>query len=207
MRGEHVRLHMRSYKVRGSSPRARGARPARYIACASLGIIPACAGSTPTSSPAARSSRDHPRVRGEHVRMRGLDRREAGSSPRARGAQDDARRGRRVAGIIPACAGSTTRPSRRAWVTGDHPRVRGEHFHLASYEGPWRGSSPRARGALEPDRHAGDVAGIIPACAGSTCSGVTAGRAPRDHPRVRGEHRNRFSEHTRWTGSSPRARG
>ena len=134
------------------------------------GIIPACAGSTELelnktgsftgSSPHARGARDrscpsnarswdHPRMRGEHASGR--------------------RPSRRDPGIIPACAGSTrgmsadalgqrgssphargARLTSRARSTGtrDHPRMRGEHRHLAERSSLlWR---------------------IIPACAGST---------------------------------------
>ena len=177
------------------------------------GIIPACAGSTPYlhvdgpcrtgSSPHARgalglaiagvsAAMDHPRMRGEHDVL------QPGRS--------------RPLGIIPACAGSTAleivaeirdygssphargapRPrTSRATSPRDHPRMRGEHPEV-------------------PRHPAGAGGGIIPACAGSTCSVVTVcfiteGSSPhargaqaserqhtedaRDHPRMRGEHR------------------
>ena len=153
-------------------------------------------------------------------------------------------------GIIPACAGSTdyvighpdgtwgSSPHARGALEnqarvdvthGDHPRMRGEHFHLQ----------------VEPQRQPG----IIPACAGSTIDFLAArvsrvGSSPhargalprtwhqasasRDHPRMRGEHRRLPAiRHLRpgiipacagstfgaaWretvvTGSSPHARG
>ena len=134
------------------------------------GIIPACAGSTAIasrastcavgSSPHARGApmpakvakelaRDHPRMRGEHDM--------ANAVAMANG------------GIIPACAGSTKQqgtpimpfggssphargaPERiqvRGLLTGDHPRMRGEH----------------GRRECNLVHHGG----IIPACAGST---------------------------------------
>ena len=138
------------------------------------GIIPACAGSTPSvleiktasagSSPhargALRSSRrrspcggDHPRMRGEHTSSSATP----VSSPR----------------IIPACAGSTRArallvmsdrgssphargapacSSRSPSASRDHPRMRGEH--------------PRRLSSMT------GVAGIIPACAGSTINSL-----------------------------------
>mgnify|MGYP001362524542 CR=1 FL=1 len=85
-------------------------------------------------------------------------------------------------------------------MRGEHPGIRGPHV-------PSRGSSPRARGA--PDRviAAGDSTGIIPACAGSTCSTSAGNRSCGDHPRVRGEHSRERVATSCCRGSSPRARG
>ena len=49
--------------------------------------------------------------------------------------------------------------------------------------------------------------GIIPACAGSTPSWRWSRAPRRDHPRLRGEHSLSLSARSRWTGSSPLARG
>ena len=152
----------------GSSPRARGALAERFVEIEAKGIIPACAGSTTTRVGTWTPARDHPRVRGEHARGLISSQLPRGSSPRARGAPYSYRATGIEAGIIPACAGSTTgrpRPPGCAW---DHPRVRGEHVIPHRLAGYPRGSSPRARGALEaiPDEEVSP--GIIPACAGST---------------------------------------
>jgi len=110
-------------------------------------------------------------------------------------------------GIIPACAGSTGRASRRLRPRRDHPRVRGEH-DTVWYDVPTgQGSSPRARGAHLPGRRCMWGSGIIPACAGST-PGWPPSRGRRgDHPRVRGEHLMYGVLATLAEGSSPRARG
>ena len=58
------------------------------------------------------------------------------------------------------------------------------------------------RGALGDGR-----AGIIPAYAGSTAPPRLCGCAPRDHPRVCGEHARRSTRCCTRPGSSPRMRG
>src|SRR5699024_8145364 len=110
-------------------------------------------------------------------------------SPHARGAQDCVRVRLVLAGLIPACAGSTWRCQPGTWPHPAHPRMRGEHsvaaFLLAT------------------------TAGLIPACAGSTSfllfeSSIYQGSSPHArgapslfeylpvsataHPRMRGEH-------------------
>ena len=110
-------------------------------------------------------------------------------------------------GIIPAYAGNTSRTTRTAHGSRDHPRVCGEHIGKTFTVGTAMGSSPRMRGTL--DGHWGDAraAGIIPAYAGNTAlsAGVVGGVG--DHPRVCGEHARRVMALTPAEGSSPRMRG
>ena len=147
MRGEHCRERVSYTMWQGSSPHARGARPARHGDRDWPGIIPACAGSTRLR---VLQQGDHPRMRGEHLISLIALMRDWGSSPHARGAPVALHAALRHAGIIPACAGSTGSPG--------------------SSDDMSPGSSPHARGApvgmLDADR----AAGIIPACAGSTGS-------------------------------------
>ena len=228
VRGEHGRIFRRTWVGVGSSPRARGALE-RTIASAMMeGIIPACAGSTPENQgkaphpmwiiPACAGSTaqcpvaslrdwDHPRVRGEHRRRSSSSASVGGSSPRARGARVDLLAFDPPAGIIPACAGSTSGSSRPRFGPRDHPRVRGEHLPGSRPGHPRRGSSPRARGALRSGPLDVDAEGIIPACAGSTTTEVSSQSHTSDHPRVRGEHHAPRSAPGRPPGSSPRARG
>ena len=146
-------------------------------------------------------------MRGEHFRTF-LDKfRVAGSSPLARGALIPYRDCGIAVGIIPACAGSTNRKDRRARATGDHPRLRGEHFMQSLYTAVDQGSSPLARGALGELGGPGDVVGIIPACAGSTGSRRTSAPLRWDHPRLRGEHALLPLLGSATPGSSPLARG
>ena len=90
---------------------------------------------------------------------------------------------------------------------GDHPRVCGEHLWCSREGIDSRGSSPRVRGTLEPDRPADHVRGIIPACAGNTSAWLTTTRWFRDHPRVCGEHKPCPEGEDPKKGSSPRVRG
>ena len=112
-----------------------------------------------------------------------------------------------TAGIIPACAGSTSAWSTGTGMTRDHPRVRGEHRHVSASRSSPRGSSPRARGAHQRRHRRQPARGIIPACAGSTRGGSPATGSSRDHPRVRGEHGCSHGWDSPPPGSSPRARG
>ena len=168
MRGEHRRSLLSRSPRMGSSPHARGAPRGVRQRHVPAGIIPACAGSTPTPPKSASCARDHPRMRGEHTLHALMQRATTGSSPHARGAHRHQIVDAWVAGIIPACAGSTRLRSHRMGTYGDHPRMRGEHALLQSPMKPTVGSSPHARGARERRRAAHKRPGIIPACAGST---------------------------------------
>ena len=191
----------------------RGEHNKRFIVGVdNKGIIPACAGSTDEceveedyyegSSPHARGARngrsswscpsgDHPRMRGEHVRGG------AARTPRH--------------GIIPACAGSTTPVCAMiASTAGSSPHARGALKPVVTLMAAWR-DHPRMRGEHgAPHERLGLLAGIIPACAGSTLQNVwwyraCIGSSPhargalrittgisckvKDHPRMRGEHK------------------
>ena len=207
VRGEHAGSVRTIDMPPGSSPRARGAPTRRLRGASVAGIIPACAGSTPTRRGACGGGWDHPRVRGEHDATRSAWPASSGSSPRARGAPVLVEADLGGSGIIPACAGSTVCARVGGRSGRDHPRVRGEHLRSGETCTPNAGSSPRARGALDPAALERADAGIIPACAGSTRSGGSPIADPRDHPRVRGEHSRFPSTSPPSTGSSPRARG
>ena len=169
MRGEHCTLGRLYTGIPGSSPHARGALRQHNV-------VP-------------DNHEDHPRMRGEHCRKRlcrlslsgiipacaGSTRAlsdaidfEEGSSPHARGALPRTVTVRVGDGIIPACAGSTAPTARGAGKRGDHPRMRGEHLYASASWSVVVGSSPHARGAQLSDLAVVFVAGIIPACAGST---------------------------------------
>ena len=165
---------------------------------------------------------------GEHFTAPTIATTRPGSSPHVRGAllRLPARRGRR--GIIPACAGSTPRPSPPAPTTRDHPRMCGEHMSVAIKPNAQEGSSPHVRGALGRILHDRAPGGIIPACAGSTerpitRSGIVKGSSPHvrgaldgqeagrlsgvDHPRMCGEHGASGLATVVIEGSSPHVRG
>ncbi len=191
--GEHHAFASSSTSRRGSSPRVRGARSDGKNMANRSGIIPACAGSTRCPRATRPAAGDHPRVCGEHAFLTDTTGNRRGSSPRVRGARPRPPRVDEERGIIPACAGSTSRavnmPSRRR----DHPRVCGEHN---SHGRRWRessGSSPRVRGARYAPIRWIEPQGIIPACAGSTHRAHRGRSHQRDHPRVCGEHDKPFN--------------
>ena len=191
MRGEHERRSDAMASESGSSPHARGAQRAAPVASAAVGIIPACAGSTPSDHSRLPTTWDHPRMRGEHMVPPEAGRGGRGSSPHARGAPHEVAGHRLLAGIIPACAGSTRRDESSGPIIRDHPRMRGEHARQRFTTSAIMGSSPHARGALPPSLREGGTSGIIPACAGSTTGPGASTRRTADHPRMRGEHCSR----------------
>ena len=69
------------------------------------------------------------------------------------------------------------------------------------------GSSPHTRGARGGLRRPRLARGIIPAYAGSTAAGFGSSAAPRDHPRIRGEHSQESRRFSSFMGSSPHTRG
>ena len=167
IRGEHVGWAWEGVKLVGSSPHTRGARPR--------------AGS-------ARGARaDHPRIRGEHIEEKTSGPAARGSSPHTRGAPGLSPRWSGWRRIIPAYAGSTTSRLPRPLPETDHPRIRGEHFHIVRQSEASGGSSPHTRGARDQDQ--------------------CRDRSGRDHPRIRGEHLECRTEAIDNSGSSPHTRG
>ena len=194
----------------GSSPHTRGARSSSRSLGAIGRIIPAYAGSTPRCNRETGTSGDHPRIRGEHfnstaprrgtswiipayagstARRCSSTRYAAGSSPHTRGARRRAPYPAPGPRIIPAYAGSTRPRCIAPRAIRDHPRIRGEHDVGHECLEGMLGSSPHTRGALSTGGAAASVSGIIPAYAGSTPNSWGGNRWPRDHPRIRGEHR------------------
>ena len=228
MRGEHKDSLAPAYRRAGSFPHARGAPAARAAqrvpggiipACAggalrrqrerkqAIGIIPACAGSTRPRPPHTCRPRDYPRMRGEHTSPSWHRPPSPESSPHVRGAPDLLAAPLVGLGIIPACAGSTRASPPTGRLTGDHPRMRGEHCTPSACRRRGRGSSPHARGARRVKPHLVVARGIIPACAGSTASVWVVPSSAWDHPRMRGEHDWLDRETILRKGSSPHARG
>ena len=175
----------------GSSPHTRGAHGACSDDFLHVGIIPAYAGSTHTYQSRLSTTRDHPRIRGEHVVCVAAYDYTLGSSPHTRGAHVDNFHAIGDIGIIPAYAGSTFGRFKHAPSVGDHPRIRGEHRQGGACLRSLRGSSPHTRGAPRLIIRNRDCVGIIPAYAGSTSRSRRVISWPRDHPRIRGEHRSR----------------
>ena len=178
-----------------------------HVALQVLGIIPACAGNTPSEWQDHVDGRDHPRVCGEHTPETPLTDEELGSSPRVRGTQMPPGPPKPQPRIIPACAGNTEAAVDDEIVSRDHPRVCGEHAEHDPIVSAVRGSSPRVRGTPTAMMCVSPMMGIIPACAGNTSRMRSRVQAPRDHPRVCGEHKGGQSFDCRQQGSSPRVRG
>ena len=154
-----------------------------------------------------RASWDHPRMCGEHALASAQTAFQMGSSPHVRGALGDGLVDAETVGIIPACAGSTSKWYSSVSCDWDHPRMCGEHRERAEHHAPIMGSSPHVRGAPNRAALGTDDLGIIPACAGSTVSWRTDRSPCRDHPRMCGEHSVRISPASMTTGSSPHVRG
>ena len=196
-----------TFAIVGSSPHARGALGLQQRLDLGVGLIPACAGSTRWCPAGRRGSRAHPRMRGEHRSVSWIHTSPAGSSPHARGARVRWCCHDRRAGLIPACAGSTS--SAGAVVSGAwaHPRMRGEHHFPSASRDSGPGSSPHARGALLGADSLPWCFRLIPACAGSTSPAPEPTADPGAHPRMRGEHSEFEAEDLAAFGSSPHARG
>ena len=110
-----------------------------------------------------------------------------GSSPRMRGALRSMSAEVASPRIIPAYAGSTLAAPSMPVMSGDHPRVCGEHSSTVFLISPCWGSSPRMRGAPNRSFALANLGG--------------------DHPRVCGEHDGKYSAPVEFEGSSPRMRG
>ena len=186
IRGEHGDRRRVSLGRQVSSPHTRGAR---------------------IHAAARRWPSDHPRIRGEHRqegRRQGLV---WGSSPHTRGAHPAGQGEQMGGGIIPAYAGSTRLRAFADTRRRDHPRIRGEHSGQSQVAVGFDGSSPHTRGARVQHQPVKAQPRIIPAYAGSTRATARIWRAPRDHPRIRGEHGGGWAWLTIGGGDHPRIRG
>ena len=130
-----------------------------------------------------------------------------GSSPHTRGAPAEALSDVLDYRIIPAYAGSTALAAGGDDGFRDHPRIRGEHVLVVAGFDAYEGSSPHTRGALAGELVGRGAAGIIPAYAGSTCTGLSSIKQDEDHPRIRGEHPFTMLPLQPVIGSSPHTRG
>ena len=162
----------------GSSPLARGLRPAGRGGADGRGIIPARAGFTSTRRSPCRRRRDHPRSRGVYDSIFATVAAIAGSSPLARGLPRRPAPRARLRGIIPARAGftaaSTSRPSRPT----DHPRSRGVYLVGDAGVAAGRRIIP-ARAGFTPSCqcHSARIAGSSPLARGLLLSlGIADGR-------------------------------
>ena len=125
--GENLSRLCQPLPGRGSSPRVRGKLNVYTLNPTVEGLIPACAGKTRPAVRESRTRRAHPRVCGENVSAALMCLSSVGSSPRVRGKQGTGREKLHQRGLIPACAGKTSRASSTASNRWAHPRVCGEN--------------------------------------------------------------------------------
>ena len=166
MRGEGP-MRIRDVMVElGSSPHAWGGRgPGGRGSCV-VRLIPACAGRARSARRSRTRRAAHPRMRGEGPARVLSVAWVIGSSPHARGGLvrvDDTRRFER---LIPACAGRAGGWGSAGSPRPAHPRMRGEGGKPGEGMPEHKGSSPHARGGLDPPGAGGRGDRLIPACAG-----------------------------------------
>ena len=132
---------------REDHPRSRGVydRPVTGLV-GDLRIIPARAGFTTPHRTERCAPWDHPRSRGVYPSATTSCGPTTGSSPLARGLLEGGDGLLEFARIIPARAGFTGAPGRRAPGCGDHPRSRGVYTETCASRISRPGSSPLARG-------------------------------------------------------------
>ena len=204
--GNHRFPPARARRTRGSPPRVR--EPLSYLLRPyhKAGITPACAGTTSQRRYRDWGQRDHPRVCGNHSSIRPTSSTTIGSPPRVREPLSIIRLTLPQQRITPACAGTTRQGRPRQRSRGDHPRVCGNHFCATTLSDRPIGSPPRVREPPCMDHLLTGLAGITPACAGTTPPPWWPARTPRDHPRVCGNHNVlNFRDFLR-IGSPPRVR-
>ena len=168
---------------------------------------PAYAGNTSDPSSTIPVFRDRPRLRGEYGRLPVPLIVPVGSPPLARGIHARNKGIRDRIRITPACAGNTFQYLPRLHRQRDHPRLRGEYQLRRKLQEVALGSPPLARGIHLDFLDFVRAVRITPACAGNTLSPKNKGRQTEDHPRLRGEYKERAKKSRPSWGSPPLARG
>ncbi len=130
-----------------------------------------------------------------------------GLSPLARGTLCRCQHCWRVIRFIPAGAGNTVPRIISLSSSTVYPRWRGEHVGRESFDCPYIGLSPLARGTHQRYRLQLTGSRFIPAGAGNTRSGGFVLPATPVYPRWRGEHKIHIDKHRVCIGLSPLARG
>ena len=146
-------------------------------------------------------------MRGEYIPVLAPPPPAKGSPPLARGIPPIDPHRTKDGRITPACAGNTRENVRRITSSGDHPRLRGEYQLRRKLQEVALGSPPLARGIHLDFLDFVRAVRITPACAGNTLSPKNKGRQTEDHPRLRGEYKERAKKSRPSWGSPPLARG
>ena len=205
--GENITQVSPVMSSKGSSPRVRGKRVHSQKFIKAVRLIPACAGKTPRRRARRRPGGAHPRVCGENMSLGRYPHGGPGSSPRVRGKHLPSALPHRPVRLIPACAGKTRLDAHPSSSRRAHPRVCGENVSPRRAACARTGSSPRVRGKRRRCPAARQRPGLIPACAGKTCSRARAPSRASAHPRVCGENPRTVPANSMIVGSSPRVRG
>ncbi len=130
-----------------------------------------------------------------------------GLSPLARGTLCRCQHCWRVIRFIPAGAGNTVPRIISLSSSTVYPRWRGEHVGRESFDCPYIGLSPLARGTHQRYRLQLTGSRFIPAGAGNTGKTNIGVRVVPVYPRWRGEHKIHIDKHRVCIGLSPLARG
>ena len=207
MRGDHASALSLTACISGTSPHARGPQVPAVGFDQLFGNIPACAGTTQRILLRRARDQEHPRMRGDHSTSSTTTPSPSGTSPHARGPLDGERCPAVAQGNIPACAGTTTTAGSMWPITGEHPRMRGDHAPEADYVVVYMGTSPHARGPLHFLNDNAVSVGNIPACAGTTRWRALPSCGAGEHPRMRGDHGVDAGVRAVRRGTSPHARG
>ena len=113
---------------RWAHPRVCGENPARRLALGRItGSSPRVRGKLQAEATRVRATEAHPRVCGENTLLAPYVVFEGGSSPRVRGKREGSDRLPGEGGLIPACAGKTSRSAIKYHSVWAHPRVCGEN--------------------------------------------------------------------------------
>ena len=170
------------------------------------GITPAYAGTTVRGLPARKSRQDHPRIRGNHIETPLSTMVEAGSPPHTREPLILIVLVIGLFRITPAYAGTTYVEKCYLIRYKDHPRIRGNHYISAECIIAIIGSPPHTREPPKELTHKERVQRITPAYAGTTATLLINNQSARDHPRIRGNHRNFGANNYDILGSPPHTR-
>ena len=206
-RGENGQVGMFLNPARGSSPLTRGKQHRGDHGRPRRGLIPAHAGKTRNAAAAHQRGRAHPRSRGENASRAAPLIVALGSSPLTRGKRIEQAPRLRVAGLIPAHAGKTSRRRSAPVASRAHPRSRGENRPRRLPRPCRSGSSPLTRGKPRRRYRPSEHRGLIPAHAGKTLGAALRRLRGGAHPRSRGENWVNVEGSTAPAGSSPLTRG
>ena len=191
----------------GSPSRMRGKEGDELGLGQTIRITPACAVKRADGAGGREAVGDHPRACGEKCLLYRRPPTASGSPPRVRGKGLSSGRLTVQAGITPACAGKSIRPTAIPPQSRDHPRVCGEKHTAQRATVPGVGSPPRVRGKGAAVAVIAKEHGITPARAGKRAFYPALQGRSEDHPRACGEKAFQGPAYRLPWGSPPRVRG